>query len=289
MYDINERAMLVTLSIRQWSAQKHDKRVSQEVAQNHGSDPAMGRYNKSLIAREALEKIKQAAGAARTEHYFRTAPWTDDGARILSSTGFFEYQAKLKALETTFMDAVEAFLEGYPQYVEEARRRLNGLFNEADYPPPAKMRARFAFETQVRPIPAAADFRVDLGDIETARIRSEIEAAVKATIDGAMRDTWTRLKDVVSHMAERLKAYQVTKDGVQNPFRDTLVSNITELLEILPSLNLTGDPNLTAIADQIRRDLTAAQPCDLREHAHVRQAVAQRAEEILSKMEAFIA
>src|SRR5579859_6280593 len=68
MSDLSNTAMLASLSIHQWSAKKYDKKVSQEVAANHGMrDSSLGRYNKSLIAKKALDKISKIAGAARTE------------------------------------------------------------------------------------------------------------------------------------------------------------------------------------------------------------------------------
>ena len=72
MFD--KRAMLVELTIRQWTARKHDRKVSREVDQGHGAQNA-GRFNKQLIAKDALEKIAKKAGAIREFHYAHTLPW----------------------------------------------------------------------------------------------------------------------------------------------------------------------------------------------------------------------
>jgi hypothetical protein len=66
---ITTRAMLVSLNINQWFGTKHDKKVSKEVADNHKSNVDMGRFNKRLVTKHSLEKIRHLTSAARM------APW----------------------------------------------------------------------------------------------------------------------------------------------------------------------------------------------------------------------
>ncbi|MBV8674989.1 MAG: hypothetical protein JOZ33_16285, partial [Acidobacteriaceae bacterium] len=49
---ITERAMLAAVHISIWTAVKHDRKVSREVAERHGAYDGAGRYNKQLL-REA--------------------------------------------------------------------------------------------------------------------------------------------------------------------------------------------------------------------------------------------
>ena len=42
------------------------------------------------------------------------------------------------------------------------------------------------------------------------------------------------------HLAERLQAFQVTEEGVEHPFRDSVVTNLVKLVDILPKLNVTA-------------------------------------------------
>ena len=93
---INESAMLVSLNISQWRAYKSDKKITAEVAVTHNSDASMGKYRKSLLAREALAAIQKIAGAARDSHYTLTLPWADEGRRILSNAGYWKYNDVMK-------------------------------------------------------------------------------------------------------------------------------------------------------------------------------------------------
>ena len=63
---ITERAMLAAVHISIWTAIKHDRKVSREVAEQHAAYAGAGRYNKQLL-REAdrLESLRSLSGQIR--------------------------------------------------------------------------------------------------------------------------------------------------------------------------------------------------------------------------------
>src|SRR5581483_11081703 len=289
MTSITERAMLVDLTIKQWTAAKHDRKVSHEVAELHGSDASMGRYHKLLIGREALEQLRQIATAAGQEHRRRTLPWLDNGARILGADGYFAYSEAMRGFESQWEPALDTFVRDYPAYMDEARQKLNGLYRADDYPPAHCVRDRFSFGYNVFPLPSQDDFRVQLGDAETARVQASIEDQVNQALDAAMKDVWVRIRDVVGHMAERLRTYTVSADGVSGAFRDSLVQNVRDLVDILPSLNLRSNPAIAEFTEQMKAELCAYSPQTLRSSKCARERTAAAAEDILSRVRAFAA
>ncbi len=282
--NITERAMLVDLTVRIWTATKHDRKVSEEVAQTHNSDVTMGSYSKQLVSRDALERIRKIQNAAAGEHRRRTLPWMDNGARILSAAGYFEYAQAMRRFRTQFEDAVDDFCSAYPDYVEDAKRRLNGLFDPDEYPSLREIRGKFAMGYNVFPLPTARDFRVNLGAIEIARVQADIEENTQAAIREAMADVAGRIKEVVGRMVERLRAYTVTADGTSGVFRDTLVTNVRELVDLIPALNITDDPQLNEIAADMQTRLCLHEPLTLRASQEAREATADAAEEILARV-----
>lgn len=286
---IAERAMLVELSCRRWHPHATDRVISDEVATTHNADRSMGKYRKRLIKKDKLLPVLAVINRVRELFYFYTLPWSNDGQRLLTNTGYFEFSTKLKELQTQFSAEVATFIDAYPDLVKEAKSCI-ARFDPADYPSVAQMKSKFEISIAISPVPSGADFRVDMGDQEAARIRREIEARAEETVKQAMGAVVERLKEVVAHAAKRLNAYSVGKDGkVENTFRDSLVTNIVELLEVVPALNVTNDPALTKFADEIRKGLTQHPATVLRDDEKIRKDTARRAEEILSKMEAFIA
>ncbi len=285
---LSSRAMLCSLSISMWSARKHDPEASEEIAQRHGAQADAGRYHKVLLPKTALSEIQKIVSDARQEHYFMTLPWDDNGYRVLPAAAHMDHTERMRDLSNRFSPAVETLAQQFGQLVEEAKVRLGGLFRPEDYPSPEELRSKFSFETKVMPLPDAGDFRVTLGDEEKERIKRQITATVEASLQVASRELWQRLYEAVSHLAERLQAYKVTDDGVEHPFRDSVVTNLVKLVDVLPKLNVTGDPELERLAAQVRTSLLV-DPKELRESELVRSETAKAASAIAAKMAPFLA
>lgn len=282
------RAMLCSLSISQWTARKHDPEASEEIAARHGAQANAGRYNKILLPREALAEIQKIASEARREHYFMTLPWDDAGYRVLPAAAYLDHAAKLREYCQKFAAAADTFAGTFNELVRDSRVRLGGLFRAEDYPSIGEIREKFSFETKVMPLPDARDFRVSLGDEETARIQRQITATVQASLTVASRELWRRLYEAVSHMAERLSAYKVSDVGVEHPFRDTVVTNLVRLVEVLPKLNVADDPELERMADQVRASLLV-DPKTLRTSETSRNETARAAAAIAQQMAGYMA
>jgi hypothetical protein len=270
-----------------WSARKHDREASEEIATIHGAKSDAGRYNKMLLPKEALAEIQKIMSEARHEHYFMTLPWGDDGYRVLPAAAYLDHTAKMREISNRFTPAVDHLVERFEHLVQEARVRLNGLFRETDYPSPAELRSKFSFETKVIPLPDAADFRVLLGDEEKERIKRQITATVEASLQVASRDLWQRLYEAVKHMADRLNAYRVSEERVEHPFRDTVVSNLVRLVEILPKLNVTRDPELERLTAQVGASLLV-DPKELRQSESARTETAKAANAIAERMASYM-
>ena len=216
-----------------------------------------------------------------------TLPWDDNGYRVLPAAAYMDHTERMRQLSNRFTPAIDTLTQQFGQLVEEARVRLGGLFRSEDYPAPEELRSKFSFETKVMPLPDAGDFRVTLGDDEKERIKRQITAAVEASLQVASRELWQRLYEAVSHLAERLQAYKVTGDGIEHPFRDSVVTNLVKLVDVLPKLNVTGDPELERLAAEVRSSLLV-DPQELRKSESVRSETAKAAAAIANRMEAYM-
>lgn len=282
---ITEKAMLARLKISRWGASKHDKTISAEIAEQHQADPTMGRYSKRLVASDTLEIIRQIATRARHHHYEHTLPWLDDGARVLPAAMYFDYMAKQNALKAEFESAVADFVYNYPVILTAAQDKLGTLFDPADYPDKNQIAAKFSIVTDVDPMPTAEDFRVALSEDENARIRESIQVRLDEGVEGAMHEVWSRMFTTVGTMVERLRGYEVDADGkVQTTFRDSVVENMRELVELLPKLNITSSNQLEDMRHRLSDDLCQIDAKDLRTDEQAREKVANKAEAILAEL-----
>lgn len=277
--NISGRAMLVALRISTWTARKFDKRVTAEINAAHGADADAGRYNKLLITGESYRNLIKTCNAARSEHYAQTLAWSDEGWRLLPTANYMEYSESMRRHAAAFDDAFRDFAASYPDLREAARDRLNGMWRAEDYPTLSDLRHRFRFGVEYAPLPSAGDFRLSLPEAELDALGQQVEDRVTAATREAMADAWGRLSDVVEKMHERL----ATPDAI---FRDSLVGNVRELVDILARLNVTDDPDLETMRERVARELSVHEAATLREDGETRQETADAAAKILADMRA---
>jgi len=283
---LSRKATLVSVEISQWSARKLDRKVTDEVNQAHNASKDAGRYNKRLIAAEHLEKIQKYVSEARTLHYTLTKPWADEGMRILPNVLHEKFATAFREIKRNFDQAADEFCIGYPQFIEERKRALNGLFNESDYPSVNDIRGKFKLKHRTFPVPEADDFRSDVLDEDTvADIKRELNETSDQVLTDAMAHTAKQLSEVIGNMATKLKD---NDEGERQIFRDSLVENVRELAELLPAFNFTNDPKMDSLTKRIQRELCAEDAKTLRENKEARETVRKSADDILKDVSSLL-
>ena len=278
--NLSTRAMLVSLNISVWTARRYDKRVSEDVAKQHGTRREMGRYHKRLIAdADSYARIKKLSQEVRDFHYTYTLPWANEGARILPAQAYMTYAPKLREYHQAFTQAVTDFSVEYPTLKSEAKVLLQDLYDEADYPD--DVTDRFDFKLSIFPLPDTGDFRIALTDGEVDYLKSQLEDNLTTTFTQANKEVWQRLYAAVHCAVERLS----DPDAV---FRDSLVSNLVDVCKVLPLLNVTSDVDLEAMRVKVEQDLTACSPQMLRDNERLRAGIAEKAASIQKAMSAYM-
>lgn len=268
--DIHATVMLAELSVSQWTARKLDRRATQQVADSNKVESRNGAYYKSLIEGGSLEEIRKLVTKARNAHWRRTLPWSDAGPRVLSNMAYLDYMQDMAEYGKQFDELLEKFLNEYPLLRQEARRLLGELFDDDDYPDLNQVAAKFSFGVNILPLPKGDDFRCDIGTVEVDRIRKEITDTTNAAMQRAVTDAFDRVTKVVEAYMDRLA-------GTETVFRDSLVQNARDLAEVLPALNVTGDPRLTELATKLKEKLCAHEPDALRHNHTTRRETYEQA------------
>jgi hypothetical protein len=269
---LQEKAMLAQLQISQWTGRKTDKKVTTEVESAHGAHDS-GKFNKLLVAKDLLDPITKITGRAREYHYSLTLPWSDFGPRLLPSALFMEYTTTFRGLKSEFEKAVNTMVNMYPAAVQFARNRLGTMYEPGDYPDPSDMYMKFDIKVDFMPVPAGGDFRVAVSAEAQAELRHSVTESIHTRQKAAVTATYDRIRDAVSKIEERLSK----PDAV---FKDSLIHNAIQLCQVLDGLNITDDPQITAIAQDIRDHLLMP-PSVLRTNEHTRAITATHAQRIL--------
>ena len=187
----------------------------------------------------------------------------------------------MRAIQTKLIIAAGEFLQDAPALFARSLQELNGLGNAKDFPTMEKLEQSFDFKVKFTPFPTAEDFRVTLQPGDMDAVKAELETNVNQAVAEAMKEPFKRLHEVVRKMAETLGNSEAI-------FRDTLVTNVEELLVVLPKLNLTDDLQLTDMCDQIRSKLIE-QPDLLRQNKAIRADIAVKAAVIQANLAGFMA
>ena len=246
--DYSKKAMLVTLTLSKWTASKKDKRATADVQYSHGAADGSVRVTKSLIVRERLDRLKGIDRAMREYFDSVTLPWDGNGRRVLPSAMFFEFKQRMSEMEAQREEIVRDFIRDYPDYVDEARDMLNGLFDEADYPPQDEMAGKFSVALNVEPVPTGNSLHVDIAEEYLSEQRKAIEERVTGMMRQAHRDLYERLHEVVAHLRDSME------EG--KSFRASTIDKIVELCDLIPDLSIQDDMRLKDIATKAKAAVT---------------------------------
>jgi hypothetical protein len=279
---IAENTMVVNLQIACWSGYKLDKAMSQKVTEDANADNDAARVNKHLVPKESLKEIISAVGALRTHFYANTLPWGDNGDRLLPRLRYMDFMQEHGQHRQTFNNAVEEFLtRKYLEARDQAEFRMGDMFNPNDYPPAEALRRKCSVNLDIHGVATAKDFRVDMNKAEVDSIKRQIEEKNQERVTAAVADVWTRLNDTITHFAARMAGDSV--------FKDATVRNLETIVEMLPALNITNDPRLEEIRQDINDSLIGFTAKELRKDDVVRAVAAKDAKRIADQMAGFMA
>jgi hypothetical protein len=265
---IASSAMLGELKISCWTGRKKDKSASASVTSQNYADNGTASVNKKLLGNcDELTAIQKFVANARNIHYSMTMPWSDLGMRLLPTAQYFKYHQQMTELQNEFEGMVDTFCSNYTWEVSRAQARIGSLFRAEDYPTEESIRSKFAFNISYIPLPEAGDFRVDVGNEQKQVLESHYSDYYSKQLGSAMQDVWDRTYKALSNMSERLDYGGADKKKV---FRDTLVDNVLDMVELLNVCNVAGDSQMSEMARKLDDALRGVTPDGLRNNESFR-------------------
>ena len=258
-------AMMVTLGAGMWLGSKVDKKLSTK-ARN---------VRLQLLPKAVFDPIVTAANNMRARYYAMTVPWKDNGDRVLTGHLYPRFIEDMGQLALVFDRVADQLCyRVYPPLRERIGFRAGGFIDEKVFPLPEDLRKRYYTSLTFLPITTAEDFKVDIP--EAAEIKARIRADTNLRLAQAQGDVIRRLHKVLSHFRDKMVEPKAT-------FRDSTVENLDDFIDLLPGLNLLGDPGLERIGHRLRfmRRHSAG---ELRRHPDARKAEADQASTILQEV-----
>lgn len=274
-----ERAIIGKLSISLWQGNKLDKAVTEETQYNKEvkNKKAMRVYKSLFVDNPYLSEIVSIATRSRNWYELNSLPWKDNGKRLIPAMKLTDTQKAICDMAIAFENACQRFFDNYYSEIEKIKndKVLGKVFNEDDYPSLSEVQKKFAFSFEIEPIADPSDFRVQVN-------QSDLEKYAQSLIEietEANKELWERLYKAVNHMVEKLNS--------DERLFESMITNVEELTEIIPSLNISGDSKLSKIVKTVKRVVANVDIDDCRKDKDIRKETAEEIKEILSDMEGY--
>lgn len=274
---ISSSALLIYISVSSWAGKVEAKRVSEEVSQQHNAENGVTQTFKKLFGKrdKHLYKIQQHITATRTLFKNSTLPWSDNGQRLVTTKAYFNLMKELTGMRDEFWKLVEEFLVEYNNKIIDMQARMGSLFNIDEYPTVDELRKNYDFKLEDTPLMPVGDWRLDINTDALQSAKDRYADMYSTKVEAAMLDIWKRLYEPLANMSERLDYEDTgemeeyyTKPTTANPngvlrtrkkdvkiFGGNLVSNITDMVDVLRVSNVTNSPRMNDMADRLENAL----------------------------------
>jgi len=272
-------AVLVSLSRSVPDLVKNDPEAAKALARLKRADASSIGAKKKLIVSKAHDDLQELSRAIYRYHVDNTLPWGNLGARLLSNAKLIDYQVQMDSFLQSFEQLKAEFLDDYPRAAAAAQERLGDLFDESLFPSVYELDRRIGVRLEYEPIADPSDFRVQVGDRAAEAMREQFSGVLKNRVEAAYADVFKRLREPLENMSAKLN-YVDEKD--KTGFRDTLVSNVNKFVELMRSCNITNDPNMTRITNELRSALDGVTPEMLRNSPTQRAETKAKVDRIIS-------
>jgi len=283
---LQKKAMIIHFSFKCDSGKIKDARIKETIAEKYGADQKLISDSKQAIAKQCTEKIMQNKNEFQTSLYKYTLPHNHKGALILP-TKFYQIIMELeRKASTKHVELVNEYCNNYLDYIDQAKNQLNGLFNRADYKTVDKIRKKFGWNIDLTPYPVIDNFILDMAQSEVEEIKNNAQKNYTTMQEQATAGLWARIYSAVKALSEKMnEKRQVKGQDVTPIFRDSIIGNIRELVELLPGLNILDDPALETARQELENNLAGIEPEVLRSSEFTRQETAKKAESILNNIQ----
>ena len=294
---VRESAVLADVSISMWGGTRTDAKLLNEMKTQHNATGDVGKVMLNMLAGAdaLLKKTRSAFAAVRLRHYELTLPWVSDphatrqeGPRLLPHMLTDKYMAEMSALKRLAMNQLEEFLTEYPRLIQEAQANLNTMAGSIRYPSVDDLRSSFRVHFDFEPLP---EFRnsgngqtttgIPLDNFMLERLAKGLHKKQERQLLDAQRHVWERASEPLKRLIDRLSA---SSDDGKKFFKESTINAVRELVELLPGWNVTGDPALTEITDEIRDLVDGLDSKTLRANDVVRTQTVSAAQKVADKM-----
>ena len=261
--DLRQRALLVKLNTKRFGISKKDKTATMDAADANNANVSSMSVVKQIIPKKNPAYNALDSYMSKMTNAFRklTGEW-DGEWRIVSGQGFGAVNEFVDNIKMEIERLKEDLRKAMPQILADAPRDHVGLgkmYDAADYPEIDVIIDAFqvVFDSDIIP-ERSNNLMIGLDDARIEKLVTEANAKDVQRTKDLNAHTHGRVSEALSGMIESLDTFgdEIDNSKRTRTFRDTLVSNMADVADVLKGLNIGGDPALDKLADDITAKLT---------------------------------
>ena len=280
---MNNTGILVRVSFGKFAPKIQNKKAAAEYAAQHGSANDMHKAHMLLVSEEHTKPIQAFENYVRSNVVnVLTIPWDRGGSSLLPARCIDKFMSQISKLRYEHDALVADWLGKYDEIIEEARAKLNGDFDASRYPSREEVSKKFTMTVSYSPLPDSGDYRIDVSKELMEEVASQTKRDAEARFDAARVELRQRLVDKLEHLADRCKAIN---DNDKAKWYESNLSNLEELIELMPDMMLGDDPELEAALADARKIIRNVDSDTIKASETVRNDIRKRAADIVSSLQ----
>ena len=273
-HDIRKTAILVKVSTTKWGIVRQDKDVGDKAAADNSANPDLVKAMKSLISDKTpiWKEVKRAFNAVTSAHLASTGCWGNGSKgefRIITCAAFGDYRATIDHLKSVAMEKADDFaFNHYEALRRDAEQRHTGLgdmFDASLYPSAQEVRDCFTITPDQEMLAEdGSHLMLALSQSQQQAIGDSAKAREASRHKALAEETQKLVSTELSKVIEAVSTYG--DEGVKRPknFGNTLISRVSELVQVIKATNITQNPDIDALAMKMENKLTKVTVDDLR-------------------------
>lgn len=279
MSNLSERAILVRVAECMNGVFKYDDKARDELAKSGNADANSLSVTKRMWPKPVIDEMKGYISSARALHRKMTLPWNDVGYRLLPNDKFFVFVNAMAEIRNQFIACKLRFKDNFYLYKNEGLLKMGEFADPNIYPKsPDAIDRMFQLDIMIRPCPDCNDIRVDLPEEVLKELREQTDAQIKKDVTDAVKELWERFSKVVRHMVDKLDK------GDPRFYRDSLLNNVQNLLNVIPSYNLTDDEELENSRQEVKQIINSIKSVDdVRDNEQLRRDTVDKLSKLIDK------
>jgi hypothetical protein len=287
-------ATIVKVGKSSLGLKRQDKRASKESDLNHNAEIGAATTSVNRFKGRGAERVKEINDVGNElieEIKARSTDW--GGQRLVNNTVLQEVLGIVNQKKATYQSLVDALVIDAPELIREAQSKI-GTY---DVTPPTEdeIRDAFGITFEVSQVADSDSFKAsNLDPALEAEMRRRFEASVQSAYQNATQDALKRVAEPVGKLVERMTDYSKQQDeqarGVTSSggrLYASTIGNVQEIGKVFRSFNLTNDPLMTRIADQLDAFANVSID-DLKDSQAARDDVSKKAAAILDSLKDLI-